>query len=196
MKLSETHRDLRWQIEVVAYRCLHAVEYFQGVIGHGTDFWKFSNNCLGETACLLWCHLFNSRKKDPVHYWKLFGNNQLVTLSQDFQYHNVQHRLWSAAKLDEKAYENFRTQVVDFRNKYISHREYEIDTIIFPDVEKIAAMCLELRVLLEETVRTELGLNSGDSDLEQLGDYYKAHQNAAIVAKCRKEVASAVRNVA
>lgn len=196
MRLSETQRDLRRQMEVVAYRCLHAVEYFQGVTGHGADFWKFSQNCFGETACLLWCHLFNSRNKDPVHYWKLFGNDQLSVLSSDFLYREVQRRLRSTANLDKDAYENFRAQVIDFRNKYISHREYEIGTIIFPDIQKIAAMRIELRVLLEETVRTEQQFNSGDSDLEQLGEYYAAHQNTAIVAKFRKEAADAVRNAA
>ncbi len=125
MRLTEEQRELRWQIEVVCYRCLHAVEYFDGVTEMGNNkFWMFTQNCYGEIACLLWCHIFNSRSNDPIHYWNLFGEDRLSGLGSGFLLPSVQQRLWSVAELDAGSYEQFRKEVVDFRNSYVSHREY------------------------------------------------------------------------
>ncbi len=188
MRLTEEQRDLRWQIEVVCYRCLHAIEYLKSVSRRGDDdFWKFTENCYAEVACLLWCHVFNSRNKDPVHYWKLFGEGRLSGLGVPFVYATVQQRLWSAAKLDKGSYEQFRKGVVDFRNCYVSHREYTCESVAFPCLDKVKAMCLEMRNLLEETVQAETAANPDDPDLKELLEYYAHHQNEADFRKCREE---------
>lgn len=184
MRFSDQQRVLRDQIEVVCYRFLHAESFFRIVTGRDQTYWVFSQNCFGETACLLWCHLFNSRNNDPVHYWKLFGENQLAPLSETFRYEAVKQRLLSAAGFDNESYAIYRQQVVDFRNKYVSHREYEVGSIIFPDLKRAASMVLELRVLLEETVRAELNQNPEDVKLIELVEFYDSHGNDFLLQKC------------
>lgn len=184
MRLSDQQRALREQIEVVSYRFLHAESFFRIITGRDQTYWVFSQNCFGETACLLWCHLFNSRNNDPVHYWKLFGEDRLEPLSAAFGYKAVKKRLLAAAGFDYGSYDVYRQQVIDFRNKYVSHREYEKGSITFPDLKRAASMVLELRVLLEETVQVEHDQNPEDGELIELMEYYHSHGNDFLLQKC------------
>jgi hypothetical protein len=179
-------------MEIVSYRCLYAETYYRAVSGQKETYWVFSQNCFGETACLLWCHLFNSRNNDPVHYWRLFGNDQLVPLSTDFGYEIVRARLRTAAGLDEAGYETFRNQVVAFRNQYISHREYELGSITFPDLRRVAAMCSELRVILQRTVLAELEADRESAELNELLVHYEASENSEVIAKAEGHAKAAL----
>jgi hypothetical protein len=148
----------------------------------------FTQNCYGEIACLLWCHIFNSRNKDPIHYWTLFGEDRLSGLGPTFLFTSVQQRLWSVAELDASNYEQFRDEVVTFRNGYVAHRDYERGSVTFPRLDKVRAMCLEMRLILEKTVHAELQVNRKDSDLKHLMQYYSEHQNDLVIRKVRDEI--------
>ncbi len=49
-------------------------------------------------------------------------------------------------------------------------------------------MCLEMRLILEETVRAELHFNKSDDDLQQLLQYYSDHKNDSVLQKCRDDI--------
>lgn len=188
MILNDEQRNLRWQLEVVSYRGLHAIEFFHAVTGRGDNFWKFTQNCYGEAACLNWCHIFNNWNNDSTHYRNLFGDGKLSDLDSSFAFDSVQQRLWKVAHLDKSTYPLFRQKVIDLRNKYIAHRDYEIGTINFPDTNIIRAMFLEMRLILEETVIQELAKNPNDKDLKGLLAYYSDHQNSSVINLLQESV--------
>ena len=196
MILTESQRELREQMEIVAYRCLHAIVYFDGVTGKDGDFWRFTQNCYGEIACLNWCHLFNSRNNDPVHYWKLFGEDRLADLGEKYSYDEVKARFLNCAGLNEKECKDFRISVVDFRNKFTSHREYKGGPITFPRLEIARLMCLEMRNLLEDTVKSELLNAPHDLDLEEFLNHFKKQSNNSLLKKCEQEVLRSGPNAA
>jgi hypothetical protein len=193
--LDSAQHLLRDQMETVSLRFLHAETYFRVTTGDESTFWTFSQNCFGEVACLLWCHLFNSWNNDPVHHKKLFGDDNLVTLSPSFSTAAVRQRLLRAASLDEIGYDKYRTAVTDFRNEFVAHRDYQRVTITFPDLKIASAMIQELRLVLEETVRAEYHLCPDDSKLCELIEYYDAHKNADVISKCEREVQCVVAAV-
>lgn len=188
MILTDSQRELRWQMEIVSFRCLHSIAYFDASTGKDCDFWQFTQNCYGEIACLNWCHLFNSRKKDPVHYWNLFGEDQLINLGEQYSYENIKHRLLSVARLNEDEYVLFRKEVVDFRNMHTSHREYDSNHIIFPRLDIARLMCLEMRVILQDTAVSELVISPNDIDLHDLKRYYDEKNNNWLLKKCRRDI--------
>ena len=184
MILNAAQRLLRDQMEVVAYRFLHAETYFHKTTAREEVFWRFTQNCYGEVACLLWCHLFNNRDNDPVHYTKLFGNDQLLGLSSRFSTQAVREHLMGAANLNEATYSVYRDQVKAFRDQYVAHRDYQRGSVIFPDLRPASAMVQALRKLLEESVHAELRGNPGDAELEELVIYYEDHQNKVVLSGC------------
>lgn len=184
VKLDSDQRKLRDQMEIVAYRFLHAETYFRKSTGRTETFWVFSQNCYGEVACLLWCHLFNSYDNDPVHYKNLFGGDRLKILSPGFTYDSVKARLLKAASMDDASYIAYREQVKAFRDKFVAHREFLLKTIIFPDLKPASAMIQELRRVLEETVREELILNPSDHELQTRLLSYDDNQNQSVIFGC------------
>ncbi len=185
--LSETQRELRWQMEIVAYTGIHAIKYFNGVTGNGNEFWKFTQNCYGERACHLWCQLFNSYYKDPTHYKNLFGEKELENLGSSFNYSNVKKRIIKSTGLNEKEYMVFRESLINFRNKYSAHREFENDNILFPNLDIALLMFYELRDIIFETVKSELN-KCDDTDVKDFHNYYKYNSKNDIVRKCKNDI--------
>jgi len=188
MILTTEQRELRWQLEMVAFMGIHAIEYFNGVTGKGTEFWMFTQNCYGERSCHLWCQLFNSYNKEPTHYYKLFGNDLLVGLGDSFSYENVKYNVIKSTALDEKEFVLFRKSVIDFRNKYAAHREYETEAIEFPELNVALEMFHKLRDILSETVIAED--NNDDEDLNDLHKYYRENSRIDLTRKCRNDVSA------
>lgn len=189
--LSKELNDLRWQMDEVTFRCIHAVEYFNGITGidaKPSDYWRFSQNCFGEAACLLWCHFFNSENNDPVHYRKLFGDEELKKLGAEFTHERVKARLCNAAKISEQQYVEFRTDAINFRNQYVAHREFTINTIKFPRIDIARDMCLELRLVLRDTVDAELKQTPDCPELLGLRNHFSEQSNDWLLKKCRREV--------
>ena len=188
MILTTQQRELRWQIEKVAFMGIHAIEYFNGVTGKGSEFWMFTQNCYGERGCHLWCQLFNSYNKEPTHYFKLFGNDMLANLGVSFNYNNVKKRLIKSTGLNEERYLEFRKSVINFRNMYSAHREYETDNLIFPELDYALEMLHELRDILSETVEAEE--NNNDDELKDLCNYYKYNTRNDLTRKCRNDISA------
>lgn len=198
MMLTAEQNHLRWQIEEVSFRCLHAIEYFDGVTGFDPgngDYWRFSQNCFGETACLNWCHIFNSDKNDPVHYRNLFGDDQLMPLGEHFSYENTKQRLIKSADLNETSYLVFREEMIDFRNKFAAHREFTIGSIRFPQLDHARAMCLEMREILKETVEAELLLDPKNMDLKYIKKHFLSQSNQWLLKKCKRELAQLKKSI-
>lgn len=189
MVLSDEQRELRGQIEWVAFMGIRAVRYFDGVTAKGGEFWMFTQNCYGERAAHLWCHLFNSYNKDPTHYTKLFGGDSLGPLGNQFNSASVKARLIAASGLREESYREFRKTVVDFRNQYSAHRDFEGGSVTFPNLGRALSMFEEVRVLLEETVIAE-SEKCEDQEITDLAAYYRNHSNSDLENKCQNHIAN------
>lgn len=118
-------------MENLAQRCVFAVEFFNAVTNKESEFWAFTQNCYGEMACLLWCHLFN-KYEDDLHYKNLFGNDALIDLGKAFSYDKVRSRLLKSVSLSSKDYTAFRKEVVHFRNKFVAHKDVSDKHVVFP----------------------------------------------------------------
>ena len=188
MVLSEQQRGLRWQIEWIAFMGIHSVLYFDGVTHEDGDFWIFTQKCYGEKAVSLWCQLFNSYQKDPTHYHNLFGEDQMAILGDQFSYKNVKARLVEASGFKEEEYPAYRETVVNFRNRYSSHRDYEIGSIIFPELKHALLMFKEIRTILEESVLIESS-RSENGELSELKEYFQINSNQNVEYLCQENIA-------
>ncbi|MGH8399659.1 MAG: hypothetical protein ACRESU_01030, partial [Gammaproteobacteria bacterium] len=178
--------------EVVAFRCIMAIEFFEAVTGKekGHEFWSFSQNCLGEVACLLWCHVFNTYS-DELHYKNIFDETGASAFGNKFTYSNVQTRLRACINLSEEEYEEFRREVVTVRDKYIAHKETTPAPLKFPRIFLMKAMCLELRDVFAELFEIAYQSDSNNLEYDKWRDYYKSKTRENILKRFAKDLKNA-----
>lgn len=186
MQLTEKQRELRWQMENIAYMGIYAIEYFNGVTGKGGDFWMVTQNCYGEKACHMWCQLFNSYN-DPTHYKKLFGEDGLLRLDPSLSFKYVRDRLIASTGLCRDEYNLYRDTVINFRNKYSAHREYDSENVKFPDLDLALLMFHELRDILKFSIDKEL-INCSDKDISGQRLYYEMNSRNDLQRRCRNDI--------
>jgi len=176
-------------MENVLQRAVMAVEYFNAVTGNGeeSEFWAFSQNCFGETACLLWCHVFKSYS-DDLHYKNLFGNNKLVFLDESFSYGNVQKRLLDRAGMTIGEYTDFRESVVSIRDQFIAHRDTGTTGLIFPKINIARDMCLELMNIFKEGFSKAKEVFPNNSQIFAREEYFRWHDEHWLLRKCNNEL--------
>lgn len=179
--------ELIYRMEVVAQRCVLAVEYFNAVTNKDSEFWAFTQNCYGEMACLLWCHLFKSYK-DDLHYKNLFGNDALVFIGKAFSYDEVKARLLKSVSLTEKEYSAFRKEVIDFRDKFVAHKEANNKALIFPQIDITKDMCLELRNIFTDLYNTAMKKAPKNTEIQKCVTFYKWYPNDWLIKKCKNEL--------
>ena len=178
---------LIFQIDTVAHRCIRAVIYFDATTGKGANFWAFTQNCYGEIACLNWCHIFKSYSNDPAHYNNLFGNDALIHIDQKFAHAQVKQQLIMSICSNEVEYEQFRKQVVDFRNKYVSHRDYHQGSITFPNLNKAKKECELIRDILRDCVSVAAQIDPEYAELEELNEHLTWNNNQQLVNECEED---------
>lgn len=186
MRLTEEQRELRWQMENIAYMGIRVIEYFNGITGNGGEFWMITQNCYGEKACHMWCQLFNSYS-DPTHYTKLFGDDRLIELDPLLSFANVRDRLIASTGLSHAEYDVFRGTVIDFRNKYSAHREYDSENVTFPELDLALLMLHEIRDILKLSIEKEL-INCSDKDISGQRLYYEHNTGIDLQRRCRNDI--------
>ena len=187
------HKDkieLIYKMEAVSQRCVFAVEYFNAITDKGSEFWAFTQNCYGEMACLLWCHLFKSYK-DGLHYKNLFGNDALINIGKAFSYDEVRARLLQSISLTEKEYSAFRKEVIDFRDKFVAHKEASNKGLIFPQIDITKDMCLELRNIFTDLYNAAMKKAPQNTEIQNWVTFYKWYSNDWLIKKCKNELKGA-----
>ena len=149
--LTDAQHNLIWQIDTACRKCIRAVLYFNAVTGKTPELWTFSQNCFGEIAAIQWCHVFN-KYKDCTHFSQLFGDPTIAAIDSKFTLDNVRTRLRATIGLTHDQYTAFRQQLVDFRNLYAAHWDYEKKGVDFPDLDMAMTLCVEMRDILRQVV--------------------------------------------
>lgn len=178
--------------EVIAVRCVMAVEFFDAVTEFDSDseFWPFSQNCFGEMACLYWCHIFKSYS-DEFHYKNLFDDASVSVLGSKFRYDNVRDRLQACINLTKEEYDVFRAEVVAVRNKYIAHKESTPTPLTFPRIDLVKTMFLELRDVFAELFNAAYQSDSDNFEYSKWRDYYQWETRRVILKRCADDLRKA-----
>lgn len=163
--------------EGVAWRCAMTGHYFEEVSAHPSDdnFWITVQNSLGESFCLLWCHLFGSRD-DDLHYSQFFNRSEVCSLGPKFELANVKLRLAQSIGTEEKVYDELWNEMKRCRDKFIAHREINV-TVKFPRTDLYLRIVEELRTILADVIATLHDLNPDNLRIEGLRKFYQEKSN-------------------
>ncbi len=149
--LTDAQCKLIWQIDTACRKCIRAALYFNALTDKTPELWTFSQNCFGEIAIIQWCHVFNNYK-DHTHFCQLFGDSAISAIDTQFSINKVRDRLCVAIDLTTEQYTSFRQEVVDFRNSYAAHMDFEKKGVIFPDLNRAMKLCVEMRDIIRQLV--------------------------------------------
>lgn len=172
--------DLLGLIEGVAWKCIRTGYYFELVSSHPSSdpFWVVVQNSLGESVCLLWCHLFGKRN-DDLHYSKLFVRPEISSIAPQFQLSAVKSRLLARAGLVEPAFDALWNEVNRCRDKYIAHRDLD-ESVVFPQTDTCLRLVAELRDVLADCVVALSLQKPQDARLEGLAQFYRDQTRKAL----------------
>ncbi len=183
--LTDTQHNLIWQMDTACRKCIRAVLYFNAVTGKTPELWTFLQNCLGEIAAIQWCHVFN-KYKDCTHFSQLFGNPTIAAIDSEFTLNNVRSRLRAAIGLTRDEYIAFRQRIVDFRNSYAVHCDYEKKGVVFPDLDMAMTLCVEMRDMLRQLVVKAVS-DISNQKLQDLRRLLTSHNNDQLLQFFRLE---------
>lgn len=173
--LHDDQRNLIWQIDAACRKCIRAVMHFHAVTGKTPEVWTFLQNCLGEIAVIQWCYVFNNYK-DSTHFKQLFDDRVITAIDSEFSVDRIRDRLYAAVGLTVDQYVSFREEMVEFRNKYAAHRDFEKKGVVFPDLDIAMNLCVEMRNILRELVDMAVSTGSGQNS-EDLKNILKSYDN-------------------
>lgn len=175
--LTDAQGDLIWQIDTACRKCIRAVFYFNALTEKTPELWAFSRNCFGEIAVIQWCHIFNNYK-DSTHYTQLFDDSTIAEIDPELTSVKIRARLASVIELTPEQYTTFRETMVDFRNVYAAHCDYEKKEVVFPDLNMALLLCLEMREILRHLLIKAVSESSSPrlQDLKSLLDSYDNDQ--------------------
>lgn len=149
--LSCDQLDLLWNIEIACQRCIRASHYFDIVSGTKANMWIFTQNCYGGICIIHWCQVFGVWS-EPTHYSRLFKAGTVSSISKD----QAADRLRKATGKDEHQYKSLWEEVKSARDKFLVHNEFSSkDRPVFPDLDILVKVCLEMRDIIREIVKSE-----------------------------------------
>lgn len=157
-----------WSAENIIQNSVRAIEYANTVQGNTADQWKFTRNCYIESAIINWWKIFGSCS-ESTNYTRFFGENTKLstTTIPSLTSNDVLIRLINSVGLNEDDYNEFHVEVKKARNKFFAHFDLT-KTVILPDIEKMKLVCLEMRNILKEVVKTEKLEASCDQEKQQM----------------------------
>lgn len=144
--LTRSQLDLIWNIEISCRRCVRGARYFNALPKSKDRRWAYTQNCFGGISIVFWCQIFGS-DSEPTHYSRLFAENTMLPVSRN----DVATRLRQATGMTGSAYKEFWQGIKDARDKFFVHNEFDTeDRPSFPDLDLMAKVCLEMRMVLHE----------------------------------------------
>jgi len=181
-------------MEGAAWKCIRMAHFFDLVSAHPSDdrFWIFVQNALGESACLLWCHLFGSRS-DPLHYTKLVAHAEVEALGTRFSPAAVKGRLLAHAGLNDATFDALWEQVKRCRDKYIAHRQPDAE-VEFPQLDRCVLVAEAFRDLLADVVDALRKQQPRDGELLSLHRFYREQTNATLKRSCEREFLAGLKS--
>jgi hypothetical protein len=177
--LTKRHLDLIWQIDTACRKCIRAVLYFKAVTDKEPELWTFLQHCFGEVAVIQWCHVFN-KYQDCTHFTQLFADPAISQIDPELRLDRVRSRLRRVLGMSQEQYAAFRKQMVDFRNSYAAHWDFEKKVMVFPDVDLAMSSCIEMRSILRQLVLKGVG-DQNSQELKDLKYLLTAYDNDHIL---------------
>jgi hypothetical protein len=154
------------------------------MVSHTSNqFWSMTQNSLGESVCIFWCHIFGNRS-DDLHYSNFFGSDTEKVGGTIFSSDGVKARLLKAIRLDDHSYEIFWNEVKDFRDQFAAHKEIG-QNVVFPRTTLCRMQAEELRNIMKDFVY--VAFKKGEKGNWELWNrYYSAAENSnnSIKIKC------------
>jgi hypothetical protein len=180
--LKRTHLELLWNIEIGCRRCIRSASYFKTVSGTNLNLWAFTQNCFGGICVIHWCQIFGSRS-EPTHYSKLFDDVAGVPFSKD----KISDRLRNSVEMTEIEYQKFWEEVKRARDGFLVHNEFgTADRPVFPDLDCIVSICLEMRNIILEIVNA---CQSEDPKYQQDIKHFMTHYtNDTFLSEIKKDL--------
>ena len=182
-------------LDNVLIRIIKYDHYFILSSGHGGEFWPVVQNSIGESVCLLWCHLFGKRSED-LHYSKFFNSDSVTLGGTEFSAENVKIKMLNELNMNDDEYKNFWEEVKDCRDKFIAHKEIGSE-VTFPLIENCRIQAESLRSSLISFVR-KVYATTKDKEWLVWEEYYNEAiiNNVQLHTDCLEEFNRAVARVA
>jgi hypothetical protein len=114
-----THIEIVWSFvrSVMLKRVLHEV-----LPDTRIDFWRIMQGTSLDAALIEWCKVFGARK-DQTHWTKLVPSEQHA---------NFRQRLWEAVGMPEDQWDDYWSQMVDYRNERAAHHDFDSKSDTYP----------------------------------------------------------------
>jgi hypothetical protein len=149
---------------ILCLHCLRNAAYYRAwnagpVARRETQFWKTLNGNFIDTCLLEWCKLFGDLK--AKHHW-----SKSVTDSAQFT-----AELYRKLGMDEAAFEDYRLEVREYRDKFVAH----LDEINQAEIPRLQPVIDSVRYLYDYLVQVEDDLNAFQGAPQSARRYYHQH---------------------
>ncbi len=140
------------------------VENSQRQLINNNDFWKRANGNFLDMATIEWCKLFLDKNKNKSDFaecnWKNIFKN---------------HDEWRSDLLTNMSislgdFEKAGKSILDYRNKYLAHRERSSKDLFYPRTDFMLQSTLHLHKMLQTCC--EVTIHSGQITIEKHYDYW------------------------
>ncbi len=135
--LHENEGDFLREIYLMSIEGLRCISYYNQLVGERVNYAanQIKLECTGHTLHAYyyliishWCKIFGSENSEPSHYLKLIKRKSIsvalkqvgIALDKD----NLKKELLKRANLNEEDFDKYRKDVLHYRNKYSTHKEY------------------------------------------------------------------------
>lgn len=149
---------------ILCLHCLRNAAYYRAwnagpVVRRETQFWKTLNGNFIDTCLLEWCKLFGDLK--AKHHW-----SKSVTDSDQFT-----AGLYQKLGIDETAFEDYRLDVREYRDKFVAH----LDELNQAKIPRLQPVIDSVQYLYEYLVQVEDDLNAFPDAPQSARAYYNFH---------------------
>ena len=168
-------------MDMACRNCIRAIYLFDAATEKDGDMWAFIQNCLGHTAAIEWCHIFN-KYEDDTHFTQLFGQSMCPITENDFSLEIVRKRIWASGKFTESTFNAFRKQMKAFRDEWAAHRDVNARSIVFPEIDFAKSTCLEMRSILQDYVSAVVNQHSSIEE-QQLRNLLENNSNKYLISQ-------------
>lgn len=147
----------RFVYHLTYYRILHRKYQMNDM---KCEFWTHTIDAHLLQAAILWCKIFGSDGSNPTH-WKKLSSKNIKDLEKSFR-----DGLLISTQMDMKQWKKYHTEMTNFRNKFVAHRElnynlripnfdYALKVVYYYDqwIRKIIAPDIFEEPLLEVSVK-------------------------------------------
>ncbi len=181
--------ELMWNIEVACRRCIQAAYSFDVSSKSSSNILAFTQNCYGAMCVIHWCQVFGTCS-ERTHFSRLFKGGTISCMTKA----HAAARIWQSVAMNEEEYEIFWEGVVNARDKYLVHNDFDAPKRpIFPDLSILVNACLEMRSILRDIITANYV--DRDHSLEDIPFAIKYYPNEMFLVDVKSEANSLEKDI-